>query len=331
MNWVRNNRFLAAYLTVLLIALGVLGYLLYSAYGDYSQVSQDYQTQVTELKRLQNLTPYPDAQNLQRYSQVKQNYSVAVADLQKQLASREPAPENAPPTPLQFQDRLRRVVDEIDKAALQAGVGLPENFYLGFEQYRGAPPDSAATQGLSSELDAIHDLISILIKQHVTTIGAVRRAPLPHEAGNTSVATAETGIRPPGRPVAVASTTGLELITRNPVELEFTALPTAFRESVNQITNAPRLYVIAALQVKNEVDKGPPRGGEQIVNSAPVFGRGGPPPPPGFPPGPPPVDQNGVPVQPLPEKGPPPLRYVVGLEKVVVAARIDLVKVAPPR
>ncbi len=327
MSWVRNNRFLSAYLAVLLIGLGVLGYLLYSAYGQYSQVSQDYQTQVTELKRLQALTPYPDARNLQRYSQVKQNYSVAVADLQKQLAEREPAPENPPPTPLQFQDRLRRVVDEIDKAALQAGVVLPENFYLGFEQYRGAPPDIAATQGLSSELDAIRDLITILIKQHVTNIGAVRRAPLPHEVGST-VAAAETGIRP-GRPQAAVSTAP-ELITRNAVELEFTSLPSAFRESVNLITNAPRLYVISALQVKNETDKGPPRGGEQIVSSAPAFGRG-PPPPPGPPPGPPPTDQNGVPVQPLPEKGPPPLRYVVGLEKVIVAARIDLIKVAPPR
>jgi hypothetical protein len=324
MNWVRNNRFVAGYLAVLLIGIGVLGFLVYSSYGRYSQVSEDYHTQVTELDRLQNLSPFPDAPNLERYSEVKQNYSAAVADLQKQLAAFEPPAESPPPTPLQFQDRLRRVVDDVSTSAKKAGVGLPDNFYLGFEQYRGEPPDTAATPGLSAELDAIRDLIDILIKQHVENLTSIKRGPLPHEAGGSAPAEPSRPGRPNG-PAAAAS----ELVTRNPVEIEFTALPSAFRESLNQITAAPRLYVVSALRVRNQVDKGPPRGGEPAGPGATV--ERPPAAPPAGGPGAPAVDQNGVPVQPLPDKGPPPLRYVVGLEKVIVAARIDLVKVAPPR
>jgi hypothetical protein len=324
MNWVRQNRFLAGYLAALLVGVGALGFLLYSSYGRYSQVSDDYHTQVTELKRLQGLSPYPDAQNLQRYSQVRENYAVAVADLQKQLASLQPKPESPPPTPLQFQDRLRRVVEEVTKSAQQSGVTLPENFYLGFEQYRGAPPDTAATPSLSAELDAISDLIDILLRQHITSLTAIKRGPLANEAGG-AVAAAETnrGGRPPA-----AGPAALNLVTRNPVEVEFTTSPNGFRESLNRITAAPRLYVVTALRVRNQVDKGPPRGGDE-PGAGPNGFAGRPPEPP--PAGPPPVDQNGVPVQPLPEKGPPPLRYVVGLEKLDVAARIDLVQVAPPR
>jgi hypothetical protein len=327
MNWVRQNRFLAGYLAVLLVGVGVLGFLVYSSYGRYSQVSDDYHTQVTELKRLQDLSPYPDAQNLQRYSQVRENYAVAVADLQKQLASLQPKPETPPPTPLEFQDRLRRVVDEVTKSAQQSGVTLPENFYLGFEQYRGAPPDTAATSALSAELDAISDLVDILLRQHITGLTAIKRGPLPSEAGGAAAVVEPTrGGRPgPAAPGAA------NLVARHPVEIEFNSSPNAFREALNKITAAPRLYVVAALKVRNEVDKGPPRQQDEPAGgpNAPPEHPPGTPEPTG-PQGTPAVDQNGVPVQPLPEKGPPPLRYVVGLEKVDVAARIDLVQVAPP-
>jgi hypothetical protein len=267
--------------------------------------------------------PYPSASNLKRYSEVRQNYSVAVADLQKKLAAYEPPLENPPPTPLQFQDRLRRVVDDVIKSAQQANVGLPENFYLGFEQYRGAPPDTAATPALSAELDAIRDLIDILIKQRVEKITAVKRAPLAHETGGAAATADAARLARTNGPHAAS---GTDLVTRNPVEIEFTSLPSAFRETLNRISSAPRLYVVAALRVRNEVDKGPSRSGEPAVTGPGDAGRNAPQPPSG----PPQLDQNGVPIQPLPEKTPPPLRYVVGLEKVSVAARIDLVRVAPP-
>jgi hypothetical protein len=324
MNWARNNRFLAGYLVVMVIGICLLGFLLYSSYGRYSEVSAEYHTQVTELQRLQHLTPYPDARNLQSYVEVKKSYSVAVADLQRQLAAMEPPPEVPPPTPLQFQDRLRRVVDEVSKSAQQFGVTLPDDFYLGFEQYRGALPDTAVTPALSAELDAIRDLLEILIKERIQALTLIKRAPLPHETGGG--ASPEPGR--PGRP-NLGPPPAPNLVTRNAVELEFTCLPNPFRESLNRITAASRLYLVTALRVKNEVDIGPPRGGgDQTPGGAPANPRRDVPPPP---PGAPAADQNGVPTQPLPEKGPPELRYVVGLERITVAARIDLVKVAPPR
>lgn len=329
MDWIRHNRFLFTYLVVMVLGLAGLSYLVYAGYDRYSQVSEEYRTQVAELKRLQNLPPYPNAANLQRYNDVKKSYAAAVVDLQKQLAALEPAADPVPPTPLQFQDRLRKVVEEVVHSAQGAGVGLPPDFYLGFEQYRGTPPDTAATPGLSAELDAIRDLVDILIRRHVEKLSNVVRAPLPQEAGGGgAAAAAAVTTRPgPGRTAGPAIT-----VVRNAVQVEFTALPSVFRESLNLIVGAPRLYVISRLIVRNETDKGPPRGVDQSGGPAHP---GGPPGAPGAPapgaPGQPPPDPNAPPGGPPPDKGAAALRYVVGQEKVNVSARIELVKIVPPR
>ncbi len=167
----------------------------------------------------------------------------------------------------------------------------------------------------------MRDLVGLLIKQHIEKITAMARAPLPHEPGGRAVAAPAAR---PGRPEgAGGAAAAADLITRNVVQVEFTSLPNVFRETLDSITGAPRLYVISAVHVKNELEKGPARGPELTT----AGGRPNPPPPPASTPA---ADQNGVPVPPLPDKGPAPLRYVVGLEKVSVVLRIDLVKVAPP-
>ena len=185
-------------------------------------------------------------------------------DLQTTLASYEPAPENPPPTPLQFQDRLRTAVDDTVGMAQRAGVELPkEKFYLGFEQYSGTPPEAAATAGLSAELNAINDLVGILMRnKRIESLASIKRAPLPGEAG------AATPAPLPGRPGAVpAAAAAAPLVVKHPIEIGFTALPSSFREILNTITTSKRLYVVRAVQVKNQTPAGPPRAAPDAAAS----------------------------------------------------------------
>ena len=310
MNWVRNNRFLAGFLAVMLVGIGGLGFLVYSAYGRYSTVDDQYKTQVTELKRLEALAPYPEQANQTKYEELRKSYALAVRDLQTTLASYEPAPENPPPTPLQFQDRLRKAVEDTVSSAQAAGVDIvpKEKFYLGFEQYSGTPPDAAATPLLASELNAINDLVAILLKnKHIEALISIKRGPVPGEAGSATAATAPAA---PGRPaVPVAA----PLVTKYPIEIAFTALPNSFREILNTITSSKRLYVIRAVQIKNQMDKGPARATEPTPGTGSANAVS--------------PDPNAAP---LPEKGPPALRYVVGQERLDVTLRIELTSVAPP-
>lgn len=313
MNWVRNNRFLAGFLAVMLVGVGGLGFLLYTAYDRYTGVDDRYKTQVAELKRLQALQPYPDHANQVKYEEIRKGYAQAVSDLQTTLASYEPAPENPPPTPLQFQDRLRSAVEETISTAQRAGVELPkEKFYLGFEQYSGTPPEAAATPLLSSELNAINDLVAILLRnKQIETLNYIKRGPLPGEAGAPAAATAA-----PGRPVAPAAAAP-PLVVKYPIEVAFTAQPSSFREVLDAITTSKRLFVVRAVQIKNQMDKGPARVAPDAAPAPGVVA-------------PTVADPSNPNAQPLPDKGPPPLRYVVGQEKLDVVLRIELAKVMPP-
>lgn len=313
MNWVRNNRFLAGFLAVMLVGVVGLGYLLYTALGRYSTVDEQYKTQVAELKRLQASPPYPDQENQVKYEAIRKDYALKVRDLQTTLASYEPAAENPPPTPLEFQDRLRKAVEDTLNQAQSAGVETPkEKFYLGFEQYSGTPPDVAATPLLSKELNAINDLVEILLKnKHITALSYIKRTPVAGEAG---AATAPAPVA--GRPGAPAAAAAAPLVIKYPIEIAFTALPNSFREILNSITTAKRLYVIRAVVIKNQMDKGPARA----LPNVPITD-------PNAPAAAAPTDPNAPP---LPDKGPPALRYVVGQEKLNVVLRIELTTVMPP-
>jgi hypothetical protein len=315
MEAVRNNKFLTGFIAVMVIGVGVLGYLVYSSQAQYAEVSQNYDTQVAELKRLQALKPFPEEANLQVFNDRKKEYSKAVLDLQAKLAGMEPPVEQAV-SPTEFQNRLREVVRNVTAKAQQVGVALPDGFYLGFEQYRESLPDAAATPLLTNQLSAIEQIVGILLNQRIDKLNAVRRALLAQEGGASGSNAVSTAAGPAsGAPKAPP---GAEMVVRQSVEIDFISPPSSFREALNQITLAPRLYIIRALQVKNLQDKSPVRGQQDAPPGGTGTGSTSQ------------AQTSGNPGdQPLPDKGPPPMRYVFGQEKLQVVARIELTKVLP--
>lgn len=310
MDWVRKNKFLAGFIGAMAIGVAVMGYLLYATEARYDQTSQEYTSQVTELKRLEGLKPYPEEANLTRFADEKKSYGEAVNSLQANMAALTPSQEKSV-SPTDFQNHLRDLVGDVLRSATQTGVALPEGFYLGFEQYRQQLPDAAATTLLSEQLTEVEQIVRILINRKIEKLNSIKRAPLPGESGLTASSSAVEKPKP----------TGAELVVRHPIEVAYTANANAFRETLAQITEAPKLFVIRALQIKNEVDKGPVRGQDPSIPGG--AGRPVAPPTPAGP---------GAPSdQPLPEKGPPPLRYVVGQEKLDIVMNIELVHVQAPR
>lgn len=311
MVWIRNNKFLAGFIAFMVIGVGVLTYLLVTTMGQYDQVSQDYNTQVTEMKRLEGLQPYPDQNNLKKYEAVKTDYKQAVDDLQTKMAGFEPPPQNPPFTPTEFQDHLRKVVDEKVKAADQLGIAYPTDFYMGFERYRNSLPEAAATPLLTAQLDNIEELVSILLKERVEKISKVNRAILPQENGAAADAAAQRARGGANQPAPAG-----DLVVKLPVVLDFSGPPNTFRAVLNDVTHSKRLFIIRALKITNQSDKGPPRGQEPPQGGVGAVAAPAP-------------EANPTAGEPLPEKGPPPLRYVVGQEKIDVIARIELARVVP--
>ena len=321
MNWVRNNRFLSTFLGVMIVFGGGLAFLLYTSLSRYQQVDTDYRTQVAELHRLQNLHPYPDAASLKMYETARKDYAEAVTSLQTDLARHEPPPE-PPVSPIQFQDRLRQTVDDLTHFAQQSGVALPDGFYLGFDQYRSTPPDAAAASPLNAQLNAITDLVTLLIKTRIDKLTSLTRGALPQENTSATAAAAPGAAALRSAKPGGTAPSGSDLVSKQSIEVAFTTLPGSFRESLNNLSRDKRLYIVRAIQVRNQVDKGPPRDDGMNVPGGP--GQPVTPTPAPTAPGP-----DGVPNPPLPEKGVP-LRYIVGQERLNVVARLDIVRVQPP-
>lgn len=329
MTWVQNNRFLAVLLAVVLLGVGGLGYGIYSAYGRFDEVSQRYDAQAAELLRLQKLSPYPEEANRQRYEGVRKQYDEAVRTLQAQLANESPAPEKI--TATEFQNRLRDVVGSVTGLARQNNVALPEGFYLGFDPYRVTVPPAEAAPLLAMQLKSCEQVARTLISRRVERVTTFKRVPLREEGGptggTTPAPTPAPGPTGNNRGNNAAAAAANALVTFYPLQVDFHAPPAVFREVVDDLLKAQPLYVIRALRVKNERDKGPGRGaaalasGEEAPTPAaainttpsPATNRGG---------------VSAAVEPPLPDRAT--LRYIVGTERLDVQMRLELARFSTP-
>ena len=252
MNWVRENRFLSAFLGVMLAGVGALGYLLFSAYGDFSEVSGQYEKQAAELRRLQSLTPYPDEENVRKLEEQKDDFIARIGSLQTSLAAMEFPRE--PLTPEQFQDKLRASVSATQEKAKQGGIKLPDKFYLGFDQYQAVPPKTAAATPLGWQLKAIELAVNQMLDSKIDSLTAITRAPLPEE-GEAKSGRPDAGVAKGTAPKAAAP-----LAVAYPFSVSFVADQSRFRKILNDLASTSKqFFIVRSLGVKNENEKGPPR------------------------------------------------------------------------
>ena len=62
-------------------------------------------------------------------------------------------------------------------------VRLPDNFFLGFDEFAAALPNTAAAPLLGQELSQMQILMNILIDARVDSVTALRRTPLGRRGG----------------------------------------------------------------------------------------------------------------------------------------------------
>ena len=302
MNWIRENKFLAGFIAVLVVGGIGLAYLLYTAWGAYDEVSDQYTQQAEALRHLQSLTPYPDKANLDKYRAERDSVIATTGSLASSQAEMVlPVEEINPST---FQDRLRDALSAIVKRAGQTGVKLPEKFAMDFDQYQYQPPPAAAAGPLGRQLEALQMVVNFLIEDHVESIDSLKRVEkLPQEKGGGGGGGGRQGGGGGGR-------SGVE---RVPFDLQFVATQAAFRKVLNDLAASKKQFFITrTLVVENSSPKQVPKTPEVAAAPPPAAGQPGGAPSPA--PGAPDVSGTGNYLQPI-----------VGTEKVNVAMRIDMV------
>ena len=291
--WFQQNRFLGTLLVVFALAtLGAL-YFLFSARSSFYDAKIAFDANAGELSRLQRLSPYPTEANLRKMRTQAEDYASQLDKLKADLKTR--VLPVVPMAPNEFQSRLRQASTAVAEKARANRVKLPDNFYLGFDEFAAALPDTAAAPLLGQQLAQAEMLVNMLLDSRVEAITTFRRVPVAEQ--RISATPTPT---PPGARRAPAAASSPELVERNAIELAFLSTPGAARRVLNQVASVnEQFYIMRTLHVLNEKDKGPPRDGA-ATPAAPAVA--------------------------TPAASPGALQFIVGNERVQTSARVEMVR-----
>ncbi len=287
MTWFRQNRFLGTFLAVFAVVLLAVLYFLWSAKSRYEEARARFDENAAEFNRLQRLHPFPNEANLRKLKTQGEDLTGEVKKLREELKTRSLAV--VPMEPNEFQARLRQALASVSEKAKANKVKLPDNFFLGFDEYAAALPDTAAAPILGQELAQAEMLVNLLLEARIDALTSFRRVPAPKPA---STPAGPAAVRKPTAPAHPE-------VERNVVEASYVATPTAARRVLNQIASAKeQFYVVRTLHVLNEKDKGPAKEDTAAATA------------------PPPPASNSA------------FNFIVGNERLQTAARIEMLTFA---
>ena len=253
MTWFRENRFLGSFLIVFGLGTIAAVWFLLAAKSDSDDAANRFTQDATELGRLQRLAPFPSAENVRKMKGFADDYTAAFGSLKEELKSR--IFPVAPLAPNEFQARLRQAMLNISDKARANRVRLPDNFFLGFDEFGSALPDTAAAPLLGQELAQVGWLVGAMIDARVETVSMFRRKPAEERSASLASPAPAPAQRKPG-----TGGDDSKLIDRRLIETTFISSPGAARRVLNQIASAnQQFYVIRLLRIRNEKEKGPPR------------------------------------------------------------------------
>lgn len=296
MNWLRENKFIGWFLITSGVCMLIALFLLFSAKRKFSEATVQFNQTTAELNRLQTLNPFPNESNLRTMKTQAAEYGLAVEKLKEELKAC--VLSVTPMAPNEFQTRLRQAVRAVTEKARANKVRLPDNFFLGLEEFRAALPSNATAPLLGQQLAQLELLTNIMIDARIDALTALRRGAL--REGDTSTPT-PTPTR--GRRSRTTSATGPNLVERTVVEATFAATPSAARRVLNQVAAAnQQFFIIRTLDVLSEKEKGPPR--VQTANPTNVAASSGS-------------------AEPKPGAA---LSFIVGTEHIQITANIELVR-----
>lgn len=258
MNWFKENPFLTGLVVVTLAAAAALGYLISQSVSAYSTSCESYTAAIDKLHKLQNKVPFPSEANQKALQAGLDSYSARIQAFQSQLAKMK-IPLDEKITPQQFQDGLRAAVNDIRAKAEAGGVGLPANFYFGFDQYQTQVPSELAAPALFRQFRVIQSIITRLVDFKVASVDAVVRPPLPEELGTK---------QPEGSKKSDAQEPVLKKL---PFDLAFTAEQGKFRVAFNSLLGSDQFLIVRSVGIQNTNPQAPSKnagsGASQNANN----------------------------------------------------------------
>jgi hypothetical protein len=264
MNWIKQNKKLAAILGVM-IAGGIgLGVWLYMTWSDFSAQQEEWVALDQKAAKLENSKFTPNAENVKKLGQNLDEYRSKFELLQQVLLSSKLQREIKPISETDFQARLK----ERTRAVVQkAGkiTELPKDFALGFDEYTASlPPSAEVAAELNVQLDVTEKLVNTLLDAGVKSLDSLERTRLPTERGGVGKTPAPPP--PPPRPVnrnqrnVPVAPTVAAVVDRYPIKCVFTCDSGPLQNVMNSLANpsvTPDFLAVRQLHVENEKKEAP--------------------------------------------------------------------------
>lgn len=251
MDWIRENKPLAAILGVILVGSLALGYLLYDAWSGYEEKKEGYLGLGNQLAGLKGARLAPTDANLQAKKQMVEEYAADVNRLGAALLILQPKVE--PTKDIEFQTKLKAKISEVRTAA-QSKMQLPADFAFGFDEYTSSLPASAAATELSGYLDAMDELVKMLLKCNVLSLDLLERSKLATEAPSSAAQNAGNARMAQGQVSA-------EILEKRQISLILTLDQGALQLLVSRLatTEMPYFTSVRQLRIENQRQEGPLR------------------------------------------------------------------------
>jgi len=249
MNWYQQNRWLGNFLGAFAAASVFALWFLFHARSEFSIAVAQFKEAATERNRLERLNPFPNQENFRRTQAALENYRLSLNKTKEELTTQ--VLPCGPLAPNEFQSRLHRAILDVTERARANRVKLPVSFYLGFNEFISALPDTAVSSAFGQQLDQIELLVNILIDNRVDEVVSLKRT-------NGSGVLASNSVPIAGKPPGGAQQA--KVVERGLVDLVFKASPSTQRKVLNQVASSERqFFIIRALGIRNERQEAPSR------------------------------------------------------------------------
>jgi hypothetical protein len=266
MDWMRENKTLAAIIGVMVAGGLGLAAVLAMSYFKYTASLEEFQSVSNRVATLKGAKLYPSEENVAAKEAAISEYEDEVQQPVKPLSDTE------------FQARLKaRIADTRQKAEgrLPAPMTLSKDFAFGFDSYTSSLPRSAeAAMQLGDYLGAVDDIVNMLITSGVSSIDSIERTELDVEKGKPppppeppketrKSSTRKTTKGKATEKKAAPAKEIAKVVERRTLKLTLTADQGPLQVVMNKLASPSEMVhftIVRQLRVENEKQEGPLRG-----------------------------------------------------------------------
>lgn len=249
MNWFKENPIAVVLIVLAVIGTGATSYLAVDATTRRNEAQANLDSQLQKLKQFQNQKPFPTEQSLKAIKDSLEEYRAELGKYRTALAAMEQP--LLPINPQEFQDDLRKAVDELRKKAIEKGVTLSDNFFYGFDEYQATPPSQQVVGELNREFCIMRRIADGLVDLKIGSIASLKRQEI----------TAKAPVATPAQPAKPSATTELRApaIPTKTFIITFTAPQEKLLTAFNMVQDADEFLLIRSLTLDNTSPQPPLR------------------------------------------------------------------------